>query len=556
MMASDKDSIYSFQEKELIICSHVNEATFSRFNPCGYIGVIHKIDYQNKNIIAFTIEFISQNQNTIETICKRVLNLQTHKIITLKKMKMDKNQFIINNLNKFQCNDDTKYNKLITINETYDPKTMIYRISGDYKVQCELSTTILQFPVYCCDLIIINKKHSKTNTNKNTKKTHKSIKKTTQNNIINIDPYLFMAKLNKNAFIHKLKTNAKHFYDIYSDQKVNYNNVFIRGNYQWISTIFSENENNISITSPIHNLQPRSKHKKSYKSIECIFTAMLPLFNKFDQFKNRENKKEFKVIIDLKMKIKDLSELNIEKYYHIIGLTENILLCGIYVIAGNGDFKIKFMGSANYACGYRYAFGEEYVEYKLIKNHAIVFENLKCIHKFKQKRNSNSTLSFILFYVINPCQQNECISTKDIPCLNKDIYLQTITNVFETKYTHITKDIIYLIIDYAFFGILMTYNEANKIKDNIIESEIRNRGKWAFNYQHNNDGGWNCFFPIPTYFPWISFDIYQKCLQDKLCGARRLVLPLDIKDVYHIVEPSDNEVDHYQKLVKKLHFLE
>ena len=255
----------------------------------------------------------------------------------------------------------------------------------------------------------------------------------------------------------------------------------------------------------------------------------------------------------MKLKIKEINELHEQQYYHTIGLTENVYLCGIYVLKGNGNFKIKFIGSDHYASGCPYFVGEEFNEYALITSCCIVFENHQCIHRFIQSQDTKSSLSFIAFYIIHPKQQ-QCITTADYPCIIRDKYLKRFNKIFAEK------SISDLIFQYAFNdNYLWTIQDANKLRQDIIDYQMTNRPKWAFNYQYNNDGGLNSYFICPQYLPFLSYEIYLKCIYDANDIAinihdRPRYGPLSIGDERHqydIVEPSDNEVDYYQHIISK-----
>ena len=107
---------------------------------------------------------------------------------------------------------------------------------------------------------------------------------------------------------------------------------FMRAGYQWLATEFEENkqDGSISITSPIHNLAPRSAHSEIYDGIEHVFEQMLPLFNKFEAFKDRESD-SFQVIVkSQRYCIEDGS--GYKGHWHKEGLTENIVVAGLYYI--------------------------------------------------------------------------------------------------------------------------------------------------------------------------------------------------------------------------------
>ena len=160
----------------------------------------------------------------------------------------------------FEIIEKSKCDEFVnTMNTTYngDLQSMIYRICGDYSVRTALNDTFLTFPVYCCD-------HLKLQLNEYKFKT-------------NIDPNLFIMYMGRNVLVDKMRNKyGSTLFNKYKDDNFDYDHVLMRGKYQWIATVFSQDQyNRISIVSPIHNLQPRKKYKNQYLNIEHIFQLFL-----------------------------------------------------------------------------------------------------------------------------------------------------------------------------------------------------------------------------------------------------------------------------------------
>eukprot|EP01084_Bolivina_argentea_P290606 499219_1 len=177
----------------------------------------------------------------------------------------------------------------------------------------------INWPIYICDQLNVNVT-VKNNLTKQLLKIGKLNNDYRENEpILNIiDPDLYVFK-----HYNKAEHNKKHKKDIDeygSTTSVGYK---IRSEYSWLATECTETSSNkIKIISPIHNLQPVTKYKNLYTNIEYIFSKMLQLFNKFDEFKNRKNRQFQCIIKSQRYEIEDMSGYN--GHWHQEGLTENI----------------------------------------------------------------------------------------------------------------------------------------------------------------------------------------------------------------------------------------
>ena len=113
---------------------------------------------------------------------------------------------------------------------------------------------------------------------------------------------------------------------------------WIRRRYQWLATQFVENgDGHIHIVSPIHNVSPRSEFEGMHNGIEHVFEKMLPLFNRFPVFQQRQSN-EFQVIVKAqRYEVEDMSGYN--GHWHQEGLTENIIIGGLYYFEKDADLK-------------------------------------------------------------------------------------------------------------------------------------------------------------------------------------------------------------------------
>eukprot|EP01084_Bolivina_argentea_P187004 322218_1 len=310
-----------------------------------------------------------------------------------------------------------------------------------------------------------------------------------------IDPSLYVHKLSRNTF--------QELYDKYCKQRDHafsptgyYHNYpkncvvdraeksmklwNIRGNYQWIATVFKEENDKVEIVSDIHNIGARTEsifNDKLYNSIEHIFENMLPLFKQFNIFKNRELN-EFKVIVKSQRYLIKQNHGYSGKW-HIEGLTENIALVGIYYYewdkglnGGNLKFRSvqaprEFYGKQNW-----FTFDTQCDE-----GTAIVFDNNMFAHRVRMLKNeSNNSMkplqrSFLAFFIIDPEQTKEINikTTRDIGTMKREKYLKILKDILQQSYglNYVEMDIIFLICDYGDCGI--TLQKAKKIRSEFID---------------------------------------------------------------------------------------
>ena len=311
-----------------------------------------------------------------------------------------------------------------------------------------------------------------------------------------IDPDLFVYKFYE-------KNNIK---DTNNDDEKGY---FIRKKYQWLATEFKEDENGkIQILTPIHNISPRTDYQDIYNGIEYVFERMLPLFNKFPAFKERKNKNEFQVIVkSQRYEIEDMSGYS--GHWHQEGLTENIIIAGLYYFEKNEGLnggKLRFRNTSSPSPGYAEYLDDPVVhDTDIEEGTAIVFDNVKLVHRVRMLKNKigdeqKRYRSFLAFFIVDP--ENPINSTKTYPSLKKEKYVN-----FIMENTLIdSKDIASLICEYASCG--YTLNEAMEIRKLNIEvrKKPQCKGKWA-TYHFGNCGEqfWFKHGKAHPHFEGVSF---------------------------------------------------
>eukprot|EP01084_Bolivina_argentea_P138034 243101_1 len=438
----------------------------------------------------------------------------------------------------------------------------IYRISGDYTITHGGSCveTFLHFPIWICHKLNVNN-----DILNNLIYELKTIGK--QNNdwrnkapILNIiDPELYTFRLKRNIFAkellqlfdkarkdcfcavdvdlydtllnnnkvvtkEELKENItecsgdymddedeKLFYQYELFRRINLpkfvaSGKFIRGSYQFLATEFIEINDKIKIISPIHNLPPKYKCKKLYKAIEHIFQCMLPLFNKFKQFKDRKNK-QFQCIVKSQSYILNPNS-GYSGEWHQEGLTENIILTGLYyweydggLTGGNLKFRNKKIP------GQLSDFNEKYLCYKEVslgKGKAIVFDNDELVHRLRMLKNltdlKNQSKSFLAFFIVDP--EKPINSTKTYPSLKREYFVRLLGKLL-LKY-RIGLDICALICVYGNNG--MTLEFAKKFRQHSIHLKKQMKGK--FGHICFGNAGQNVYFPQGKMVPFMISEPY------------------------------------------------
>eukprot|EP01084_Bolivina_argentea_P184795 318733_1 len=279
---------------------------------------------------------------------------------------------------------------------------------------------------------------------------------------------------------------------------------FIRSEYQWIATEFTENKqnNSISITSSIHNISPRTKYENIYKGIEHIFEAMLPLFNRFPAFKNR-TKDSFQVIVKAQRYCIDDGK-GYKGHWHKEGLTENIIIGGLYYLEKDiqlegGNLKFRNVESydefqcAGYADDIVDFFYTDSTNYDISpvaninEGTAVVFDNERLVHRVKMlknlvKDNEKRYRSFVAFFIVDPSIRSD-ITTGKYVTLKREEYAKIICEYGCNK---LSMDIAMIICEYGCCG--MTLKEAKEMrkKDIEIRKNSKTKGKWGVMHYGNS----------------------------------------------------------------------
>ncbi|ETO35327.1 hypothetical protein RFI_01734, partial [Reticulomyxa filosa] len=154
-----------------------------------------------------------------------------------------------------------------------------------------------------------------------------------------IDPDLFAYRLDRNMYVKILEDklskkgygNEKRLQILQDNDK---KNMFIRGTYQWIPAIFREygrntEKSHVKCLTNVHSLlYPKKKFPQLYECIEQVLTYMLPLFQKFNDFANRESD-EFQCVVK-SQRYGIQPNTGYAGHWHVEGLTENIRYVGLY----------------------------------------------------------------------------------------------------------------------------------------------------------------------------------------------------------------------------------
>ena len=425
-------------------------------------------------------------------------------------------------------------------------KSLIYKVAGN--VTFDNGTAKLKFAIWMCEHLPVDKK-----IDNNLKQLLRNIGQKNNDYRKNepiqnvIDPELYAYRLDRNVMYDQLKLFVS---DQVATNNLN-NGKYLRGSYQWISTIFKENRdidtkdinikvnvnidantnknsntnpnrnklNKITIVSPIHNIGARNKNKSNkllYESIEQIFESMLPLFNQFSIFKNRR-KDEFKVIV----KSQRYAIGSKKGYYgdwHCEGLTENIIIVGIYYFEWykgltGGQLKFRNQGMpSRYEMGEKNFVGNNVCTTYLGKHSAIVFDNIGLIHRNKMMRNNTINdkkvrkRGFLAFFIIDPRVENNVIDTRQIGTLKRHEYIKILDKSIKKciKTHEFGIDLIRLVVEYGNIG--MTLEEAKKYRNDMIGLKQEVKGRWGSH--HYGNYGYEFYFPMGNLH---KFKITQTC---------------------------------------------
>eukprot|EP01084_Bolivina_argentea_P227837 384880_1 len=275
----------------------------------------------------------------------------------------------------------------------------------------------------------------------------------------------------------------------------------VRGQYQWLATECCETNDSVTILSNIHNISPRSQYSDLYVGIEYILTKMLPLFNHFKVFQDRQ-KKEFQVIIkSQRYEIKDMTGYS--GHWHQEGLTENIVLAGLYyfekdehLIGGNLKFRKDYMVSnTDTVADY-----DEYLE--IDEGTAVVFDNVDMVHRVTMVKNKfygkSRYRSFLAFFIVDPTQP--IISTKDVSSLKRNDYISVISMCTDIQ----IYEILNLICEYGNCG--YTLLQAQEMREKDIEVRANTLSKGRFGYVWGNNGE-IFFLKMGKMNPWHHDDL-------------------------------------------------
>ena len=336
-----------------------------------------------------------------------------------------------------------------------------------------------------------------------------------------IDPELYALRLDRNVFFEEYKRKFSEMYrnsedeesekseesseDRDSDGSYHWNwklqwspyvdfkkNVyekkwFIRGNYQWLPSVFTERGRSTDdcryhfrILSSIHNIGPKEKNEKLYSSIAHVFQRMLPMFNKFRKFRDRK-KDEFQVIVK-SQRYEIEANKGYSGHWHQEGLTEHIGFVGIYywewdegLTGGNMKFRPhempqKWYGNKDWCSP----------EVECSKHKAIVWDNEYFIHRVRMLKNLNNDgkirrKGYLAFFIIDP--ENELANTtQNIVTLKREDYIDTLyKEVILKQYDipGINIDVCRLIIEYGGCGV--TLQEAMRRRKEIIDLKIHTK---------------------------------------------------------------------------------
>ena len=437
--------------------------------------------------------------------------------------------------------------------------------------------TTLSMPVMVCDKLPVSKQvHNTLQTefqtladNNNDWRSNEPIQNV-------IDPELYAYRVDRNIYIDSVEHILGGMVQYnYRDQKIEnpkFNKKdgrFLRGTYQWISTIFEETnrfkhgKSSIKIKSPIHNLGPRNSspsNENMYKCIENIFELMLPMFNDCSSTFETRTSNQFKVIVkSQRYAIKPGT--GYAGHWHSEGLTERILMAGIYyyewddgLTGGNIKFRCPTMPDRD-QMGMNFYFdhndyddeGDDVhnIQPKQLKQHsAIVFDNRRLVHRVRllkntiKKDNKTRYRGFLAFFIVDPDNQHLTMDTKRIPSLKREFYSKLIRqsiNINATKTDSDSKEadsncgykdfidfncyISSIIAEYA--GLGMTLIEAKKFRSEAIKLKQETKGKWG--YCHFGNCGYEKFFGLGKTQPWI--------IQCDALGHNHLpVNPMDMKN--------------------------
>ena len=300
---------------------------------------------------------------------------------------------------------------------------------------------------------------------------------------------------------------------------------FTRANYQWLATEFVENKQDgtVSITSPIHNLSPRTAYAEVYSGIEHVFQQMMPLFNKIEAIKNRDSD-ALQVIVKAQRYCID-DGTGYKGHWHKEGLTENIVAGGVYYLEKDellegGALKFRndscppYRGMFNYADMNHQAIAEKYdIDWKKCdawcggsigdmwqglkfsafyetdqyadvgEGTAVVFDNERLVHRVKMLKNKigdgqRRHRSFLAFFIVDPSKPTR-ISTKHYPSLRRKDYAQLLIGY---GCAECPLSIAMQICEFAVCG--MTRDEAEQLREKDIATRKNKKSKGKFGYFH------------------------------------------------------------------------